>query len=237
MQIPTIVWVLVIGLFVFYPIGLWEGRGRGYKKRKAEEEQEKKENPASPTNQPAKTVTVKVDDPGMMRIRNESGLLTLDLDGIRVNTAALTTDQRKRLIEMLNVIRPWLEGKPAPAPSPAPAPVVAPPPPSAQPRPAAASAPVPSVPRAAAPAGKEKEKDAPVATGIVGQIDTILQARLMGTSLEGRGIYLSNSPEGGVIVNVGLQKFNGIDEVTDPEIKAALRAAITEWENKYTPGL
>jgi hypothetical protein len=40
-----------------------------------------------------------------------------------------------------------------------------------------------------------------------------------------------------VIVNVGLQKFNGIDEVTDPEIKAVLRAAITEWENKYTPGL
>jgi len=65
----------------------------------------------------------------------------------------------------------------------------------------------------------------------------ILQARLQGTILEGRGIFLSNSPEGGVIVNVGLQKFNGIDEVTDPEIKAALRGAITEWENKYTPGL
>ena len=59
----------------------------------------------------------------------------------------------------------------------------------------------------------------------------------MCTPLAGRGIYLANSPEGGVVVNVGLQKFNGIDEVTDPEIKAALRAAITEWENKYTPGL
>jgi len=33
-----------------------------------------------------------------------------------------------------------------------------------------------------------------------------------------------------------MEKFEGVDEVTDPEIKAIIRAAITEWENKYTPG-
>jgi hypothetical protein len=52
-----------------------------------------------------------------MRIKNENGFLALDLDGTRADTSALTVDQRKRLIEMLNVIRPWLEGKPAPAPA------------------------------------------------------------------------------------------------------------------------
>jgi hypothetical protein len=36
---------------------------------------------------------------------------------------------------------------------------------------------------------------------------------------------------------VGLTKYNGIDEVPDPQIKAAIRSAITEWENRYTPGL
>lgn len=236
MEIPWthIIWLTVaIAVYLF---GIWEGRGQGYKKRKAEEEQERKDNPPAPL-QPAKPATVKVDDPGLMRIKNENGLLTLDLDGVRADTSSLTVDQRKRLIEMLNVIRPWLEGKPVPAPVPSPAsaqvapppqpkPVATPPIPAAPPR---ATAPIPSAPR---------DKDAPpAATGIVGQIDAVLQARLHGTPLEGRGIFLSNSPEGGVIVNVGLRKFHGVDEVTDPEIKAALRGAITEWENKYTPGL
>lgn len=246
MEIPwaTIIW-LIIAVCV-YLFGIWEGRGKGYKQRKAEEEKERKDNPPAP----ATPGTVKVDDPGLMRIKNENGYLTLDLDGVRADTASLTADQRKRLIEMLTLIRPWLEGRLAPAPAPA-MPATTAPPLRAQPN-AAASSPIPSTPKPAlrpipsqraAPAmaktaGTEKdERSAPPATGIVGQIDSILQMRLVGTPLEGRGIYLSNSPEGGVIVNVGLQKFNGIDEVTDPEIKAALRAAITEWENKYTPGL
>jgi hypothetical protein len=238
MQIPWthIIW-LVIAVSV-YLFGIYEGRGQGYKKRKAEESQEKKDTPPVQSA----PVTVKVDDPGLMRIKNENGMLTLDLDGVRADTAALTADQRKRLIEMLTVIRPWLEGRPAPVPAPAPVatpPPVTYPPHSLQPQPVAstpvASRPI-SQPMASKPAEKA-ENAVPKAIGIVGQIDSILQARIAGTALDGRGIYLANSPEGGVIVNVGLQKFNGIDEVTDPEIKAALRAAITEWENKYTPGL
>jgi len=240
MSTTTII-AIVLGLLFVYIFGLVEGRGQGYKKRKAEEEQERKANPPAPVIQPT-PVTVKVDDPGLMRIKNESGYLTLDLDGTRVDTSALTSDQRKRLIEMLNVIRPWLEGKPAVAPPPAP--VVTSISPSPQPRPVA-PAPTPPTPKpapqVAAPAASKsaakEEPSQPAPTGIVGQIDAILQARLLGTPLEGRGIYLSNSPEGGVIVNAGLNKYNGIDEVPDPEIKAALRAAITEWENKYTPGL
>ncbi len=240
MEIPWthIIWLTIaVAVYLF---GIWEGRGKGYKQRKAEEQQEKKDQPPAPPT----PVTVKVDDPGLMRIKNDNGYLTLDLDGVRADTSSLTAEQRKRLIEMLTLIRPWLEGRPAPAPV-----AVTPPPtppaqtPRTQPVPAA-SAPVRSAPRptpqpaAAKPAATEKdEKSTPPPTGIVGQIDAILQVRLAGTPLEGRGVYLSNSPEGGVVVNVGLQKFNGIDEVTDPEIKAALRAAITEWENKYTPGL
>lgn len=65
----------------------------------------------------------------------------------------------------------------------------------------------------------------------------MLQARLVGTPLEERGIFLTQSPEGGVMVYVGLTKYMSIDDVPDAEIKAAIRAAIAEWENKYTPGL
>jgi hypothetical protein len=83
------------------------------------------------------------------------------------------------------------------------------------------------------------KEDRPVAPAgsMVDQIDAILQARLIGTPLEERGIFLTQSPEGGVNVYVGLTRYSGMDEVPDPEIKAAIRAAITEWEDKFTPGL
>jgi len=230
-----------------WSILIWiEGRTQGKKMRKAEELQERKENPPVPIA-PANPVTIEIDDPGLMRIKNENGFLTLDLDGTRVDTSALSADQRKGLIEMLTLIRPWLEGKPAPAPmttppSPQPKPV-APTPTSSTPKtlsqvtaqkPAAIN-PI-TAPKTSSMIAKEDRPSAP-ATSIVGQIDSVLQERLAGTPLEERGIFLSQSPDGGVMVYVGLTKYMAIDDVPDADIKAAIRAAITEWENKYTPGL
>jgi hypothetical protein len=245
----------IVGLVFVYVFGLFEGRSQGYKRRKAEEEQERKEQSAP---LPAKPETITLDDPGLLRIKNEKGSFALDLDGERVYPASLSADQRRRLIEMLNIMRPWLEGRSAPA---APSSIRTPaPPPSTRPttlderlntfggtstesKPAA-SQPIspPSTqtpgPPAARPSTIAKE-DRPVtpANSIVSQIDTILQDRLAGTHLEERGIFLAQSPERGVIVYVGLTRYNGIDELPDAEIKAAIRAAIAEWENKYTPGL
>jgi hypothetical protein len=34
-----------------------------------------------------------------------------------------------------------------------------------------------------------------------------------------------------------MRKFEGIDDVPDDQIKAAIRAAINTWEAKYTPGI
>src|SRR6266542_1433802 len=99
----------IAGLIFVYIFGLLEGRGQGYKRRKAEEEKEKKDQP------PPKPETITVDDPGLLRIKNENGSFALDLDGARVNPATLSSEQRKRLIEMLNIMRPWLEVKSAPA--------------------------------------------------------------------------------------------------------------------------
>ncbi len=245
-------WIAAL-LFV-YVFGLFEGRGQGYKKRKAEEEQDKEKQPA-PT---AKPEIVAMDDPGLLRIKNESGAFTLDLDGKRVDPIALSSDQRKRLIDMLNIMRPWLEGRSAPAPSSVPAVKAVP----ATPKPAtlderldAIGSPAPqnkpTPPPAAPPATRQTAQPAPPrpatiakedrpvapANSIVGQIDTVLQERLAGTSLAGRGIFLAQSPEGGVSVYVGLTRYNGIDDVPDPEIKSVIRDAISEWENKYTPGL
>jgi hypothetical protein len=88
-----------------------------------------------------------------------------------------------------------------------------------------------------APVAAKNDRPAAPANSIVAQIDAILQQHLVGTPLEERGIFLAQSPEGGVNVYVGLTRYSGVDDVPDPEVKAAIRAAISEWENKYTPGL
>ncbi len=161
----------------------------------------------------------------------------LDLDGQTVDTSQISEHNRKRLITLVTVMRPWIEGKPA-APAPPPAPVAAPPPVTSAPiAPPPVSKPVTAPPPApvVTPAKKEERPSAPLS--IVGQIDEILQARLANSPLLSRGIRLQESPEGAVIVVVGIQKFSGVGDVTDPEIQAEIKAAIAEWENKYTPGL
>lgn len=219
----------IAGLIFVYVFGLFEGRTQGRKKRIEEEAQEKKEQkPPAP---------VKVDDPGLLRIKNENGIMSLDLDGKRVNATSLNVEQRKRLIEMLNVMRPWLEGKPASVPAPTspptpkPAPVSAPIS-SAPPQPTPTKRPTPST-----PIKKVDEPEAAMPTSIVGQINMVLQKNIVNTPLASRGISLMESVTGGVNVYIGVQHFEGIDDVPDDEVKAAIRAAITEWENTYTPGL
>jgi hypothetical protein len=229
----------IIGLVFVYVFGLFEGRNQGYKRRKAEETREKNDQP------PLKPETLTMQDPGLLRFRNENGAFTLDLDGAPVNPVSLSPEQRKRLVEVLNLMRPWLVERSAPAPSasgraPAPAPIN--PDFTGQGRPAA-DQPVPAPPppgpvlRAPKPLIIEKEdRPAAPANSMVTQIDDILQARLEGTALEERGIFLTQSPDGSVAVYVGLTRYSGIDEVPDAEIKTAIRAAIAEWEEKYTPG-
>lgn len=237
----ALVGIAMAAMFFGYGFGLWEGRNQGYKKRKKEEALETANAPDVPPPPAPEPVQIKVEDPGLLRIKNEGGYLTLDLDGSRVDTTALTADQRKRLIEMLNLMRPWLEGKPAAAP------VKSPAGPTSQPATLTESTPAapppvipPPVVQAAAPKPTVMAReDRPIAPAgsIVSQIDSILQARLAGSPLEDRGVFLAQSAEGGVMVYVGLTKYAGIDAVPDPDIKAAIRAAITEWEDKYTPGL
>src|SRR4030067_395348 len=97
--------IVLAAMFFGYGFGLFEGRSQGYKKRKAEEEQQKKDQPLP------EPVKLTVDDPGLLRIKDENGLLTLDLDGTRADTSSLSAEQRRRLIEMLTLIRPWSAGR------------------------------------------------------------------------------------------------------------------------------
>jgi len=236
-------WIAAI-LFV-YIFGIFEGRGQGRKRRITEEQEEKKNEPARLPE------TVKADDPGILRIKNESGVLSLDLDGTRVDVSSLSSNQRKRLIEVLNLIRPWLEAKPAPITPPQPASpssvesrldaVSTPPQDKPTPIPPTASAPFSDSAQGkpATPATSKKKDDEAEAppTSMVGQINEILQLRIANSPLASQGVALIESPSGGVSVYVGINKYEGIEDVPNEEVKVAIRAAIAEWEKKYTPGL
>ena len=170
------------------------------------------------------------DEAGLLRLMEGRNQILLDMDGERVDTAALSAAQRKRLIALITVMRPWLEGgtsgqSTARAPSTAPA---GGPHAAAQPAGAAVQG----------RAGRALEQEVSAAPlSMVAQIDAILQARLSNTSLVDRGIRLQDSPEGSVIVYVGLERYQTIDDVTDGEVKAAIRAAVAEWEERFTPGI
>jgi hypothetical protein len=221
----------IAAMFFGYFFGLFEGRGQGYKRRQAEEAEVAEKNepeadaellpPASPALPPGETSVLDVS-------RDNTGQLRLKLDGQHIHAASMKPEQRKQIIAVLTQIRPLLE----PA-TPAPPPVQTAP---ARPEPAPEAGPGRS-PRPTPPLGKVNEEPVTAPQSIVAQIDTILQAQLVGTPLMGKGIRLQESPEGGVIVWVGISKYEGIDELPDEQINAAIRAAISTWENKYTPGI
>lgn len=222
--------VAILSMFFGYFFGLFEGRGQGYKKRKQEEEAEKATSPSEaetqpPSPPPPAAHPLPQPEPSLLRLsRDANGQLRLELDNVQVNTTALSVNERRRLIELLNLMRPWLVSEqPAPAPRPTAAPA-SPPPPAAVPAP---SRPVAPPPPTAAPTAPKS---------IVEQIDAILQERIAGTPLESRGIRLLEAPDGSVTVLVGLNRYQGIAEVPDEDIRAAIRSATEEWERKYTPG-
>jgi hypothetical protein len=189
-----------------------------------------------------------MDDPGLLRLKKNAGRYTLEVDGTLV-PREISPDRKQRLIELVTVLRPWLDsGQSSPVvPQPV-APIQTPPMPDpaqgAFPRPVPVSvrnatppAPVPvTLQSLVQPKKPEPEKNV-ASYSIVQQIDMVLQERLLNSPLVGRGIRLQESIQGGVEVYVGLQKFHAVDDVPDEEIKTTIRTAIAEWEKKYTPGL
>jgi len=67
---------------------------------------------------------------------------------------------------------------------------------------------------------------------IIDQINTIFGQMTAGTSLAGRNIHLVQDPSLGVTVQVGTERYEGIDNVPDEEIRAALKAAAKKWEEQ-----
>lgn len=222
----TTIGILLGILFFGYIFGLFEGRSQGYKRRKKEEDAEEREKPQN---------MVQEDKPHEQA--GETNLLSLaedinqkmhiEIDEQRIDNPPLTPEQRRRLITLLNQIRPWLETGAASTTS------------EQFTHPGTGAVGMANTSRIATqiPVMNEPSIDDMATAGsMVAQIDKILQVKIIGTSLADRGIRLLESPEGGVSVYIGLTRYNSVADIPDPAIQAAIQSAIAEWENSATTG-
>jgi hypothetical protein len=71
---------------------------------------------------------------------------------------------------------------------------------------------------------------------IAGQVDEILQEKLVESPLANRAIRLMELPGKGMVVMVGLNQYDGVDAVPDAEVRAVIRSAVAEWERRVDTG-
>jgi hypothetical protein len=76
---------------------------------------------------------------------------------------------------------------------------------------------------------------APVFKSIAMQINDILQERITGTGFEKRGITVSDGPDHGVLVTMDGQKYPGVKDVPDEEVRNLIRTSVLEWEKQSKP--
>jgi hypothetical protein len=68
------------------------------------------------------------------------------------------------------------------------------------------------------------------APSIVTQVDEILQRKLPDSPAAGRAVHLVELPAAGMAVLVGLEKYESIEAIPEPEIRDLIRQAVAEWE-------
>lgn len=75
-----------------------------------------------------------------------------------------------------------------------------------------------------------KEKVEADDQSIAFQVDEILQAKLEQSDLKDQAIRLLDLPGQGMVILIGLEKYDDIEAVPDEEIKKLLRESVAEWE-------
>jgi hypothetical protein len=229
-SILGLIGIAIATMFFGYFFGLLEGRGQGYKRGRKEGGQDRQE----PLTRSAATFAEPRTErpPGLLVLElDQADRPRLHIDGNEVDVHQVATEQRRRLIDLMLMLKPWVDPAGAPASN---RPSARPPSPAVATENQSGGG-VRGMP-ASTPGAPETTATPTAHLSLVTQIDTILQGHMAGTRLAGKGIRLAESLQGGAIVFVGTQQYDGVDKVPDPEIQAAIRGAIAEWEKKYTPG-
>jgi hypothetical protein len=75
---------------------------------------------------------------------------------------------------------------------------------------------------------------APGPKSIIAEVDTILQQKVIGTPFEKRGIRLLEKLDHTMLIEVGLNKYDGIDAIPSEDIRDLIRACVAEWTMRST---
>ena len=228
---PTTIGVLIAVWIVGYLLGLLEAAIKN--DRQAKKETEKEADQAAPSDIAEKEKTddeavlpPEILEPEVLTIYQRiSGALKLRLDGEVVEYSSdLTEEQRERLLALVVALRPWLEKKEPKKPTEPLPPIKAP-------------TPTRTVSIATTTVAPAPDAEVKTTSGLsmVEQIDRILQTKLETSPLGKRGIMLRSSLSGSLLIRVGLDEYEWVDDIPEAEIQAIIREAIAEWEENATP--
>jgi len=67
------------------------------------------------------------------------------------------------------------------------------------------------------------------------QINDILQEMIVDTPFTARGISVNDAPDHGVMVTLDGEKYPGVKDVPDEEVRNLIRSAVVEWEKGAIP--
>ena len=210
--------------FIGYIIGLLEAAIKQNikdKKKTAEKEKE--------TSESVETPAAAVKEPNLLSInRNPNKQLILEVEGKTfLKKEELSPDLKHKVVNLLVELRPWVENAPAAQPEKLEAKPVQTR--QAEVKPAVKPTPAPGV---KIPSPTKVILPVKPVSSIVSQIDDVLQTRLASSPLASKGIRLVESETGGVLVYIGLDKYEGIDAIPDPEIQAFIRQSVAMWEKQ-----
>ncbi len=80
--------------------------------------------------------------------------------------------------------------------------------------------------------GKQPASTKYVVKSITEQIEDQLQDKIARTPLARRGVHVRSEPQGNAVFMLEGKTYSTVDEVPDPEVRQAIREAISEWEKK-----
>lgn len=71
-------------------------------------------------------------------------------------------------------------------------------------------------------------------TSMVAQVDEILQEKIIAANMQKWAIRLTEFPNRGMVVLVGLEQYDSIDEVPYERVRIIIRESVAEWEERAT---